>query len=199
MSSALWNLTRVVGERPYFKTMIEKEINDLKKEVKAFELRLISKMTKEQIAAIVAENIELKQLKLKKMAKYVKTTDDSIGGMLIDGERVVTATIIDGRKVVEILKATKEQLDQILPLASQIAQDLINFFNSIFQPFPCVIKLEGRSYVLTEQRAPWAAIDRVFYMNEADKNDIIFQHEAKAMPKAKRELRKELKTYGYAK
>ena len=41
--------------------MIEKEINDLKKEVRILELKLISKMTKEQIQAIIAENIQLKE------------------------------------------------------------------------------------------------------------------------------------------
>jgi len=133
------------------------------------------------------------------MAKYVKTTDNSIGGMLIDGDKVVTATIIEGRKVVEILQATKEQLDNILPLASAIVKDLIDFFNSIFNPFPCVIKVDGGCYVLTEQRAPWAAIDRVFYMNQEDKNDIRFMHEAKTMPKAKAGLRKELKEIGFVK
>ena len=41
--------------------MIEKEINDLKKEVRILELKLIRKMTKEQIQAIIAENIQLKE------------------------------------------------------------------------------------------------------------------------------------------
>jgi len=41
--------------------MIEKEINNVSKEVRILEIKLISKMTKEQIQAIVAENIQLKE------------------------------------------------------------------------------------------------------------------------------------------
>jgi len=41
--------------------MIEKEINNVSKEGRILELKLISKMTKEQIQAIVAENIQLKE------------------------------------------------------------------------------------------------------------------------------------------
>lgn len=131
--------------------------------------------------------------------QYVKTTDNSIGGLLIDGEKVVTATIENGRKIVEILTATQEQLDNILPIASAIVKKLIDFFGSIFQPFPCVIRIEGQNYIYTQQRAPWAAIDKVFYMNEEDKNILLFEHEAKTMPKANTGLRKQLKGLGYMK
>lgn len=41
--------------------MSKKEINNVNKEVRILELKLINKMTKEQIQAIVVENIELKQ------------------------------------------------------------------------------------------------------------------------------------------
>ena len=133
------------------------------------------------------------------MSKYVKTTDNSIGGMLIDNERMVTATIENGKKVYEILTVTKDQLDNILPIASQIVKDLIGFFNDLFQPFPEVIKIGEERFILTEQRAAWAAIDRVFYMNVNDNNIHLYGHEAKTMPLAKRELRQELKELGYMK
>jgi len=129
--------------------------------------------------------------------KFVPTTDNSIGGMLIEGNKVVTATIIDGRKVVEIIEATAEQLDNILPLAAKIIQQLKEFFRSLFNRFPCVIVEGGVSYVLTEQPAPWKGIDRVFYMSIVDQNDCIYMEEAQSMTKAKNEMFKALKVKGY--
>jgi len=129
--------------------------------------------------------------------KFVATTDNSIGGMLIDGKKVVTATIIDGRKVVEIIEATAEQLENILPMLSSIVQQLKEFFRSIFNRFPCAIVEDGITYVLTEQPAPWKGIDRVFYMSTIDKNDCIYMEEEPSMTKAKNELFKALKVKGY--
>ena len=133
------------------------------------------------------------------MRKYVATTDNSIGGMLIEGNKVVTATIVEGRKVVEILEATEDQLKNILPLASNIYNLLKDFFQSIFNPLPCVIKLDGEDYVRTEQFAPFSAIARIFYMSNIDANVRIFEFEGKTMGKAKRQLRQALKEQGYIK
>ena len=129
--------------------------------------------------------------------KFVATTDDSIGGMLIDGNKVVTATVIDGRKVVEIIEATEDQLKNILPGLSSIYNQLKEFFMSLFNRFPCAIVEGGNTYILTEQPAPFKGIDRVFYMNDADKNDCIYMEEAVSMTKAKNELFKALKVKGY--
>ena len=49
------------------------------------------------------------------------------------------------------------------------------------------------------QKAPWGAIDKVFYIKYEYKNETIFVHEAKQMSVARRELRKELKEVGYTK
>ena len=131
------------------------------------------------------------------MKKFVATTDNSIGGMLIEGNKVVTATIIEGRKVVEILDATKEQLENILPLVSAIYNQLKDFFSSIFNPFPCVIKVGDDTFVRTEQFAPFGAIDRIFYMDSVDANVRMFEFEGKTMGKAKKQLKQALKEQGY--
>lgn len=133
------------------------------------------------------------------MRKFVPTTDDSLGGMLIGDNKIVTATIIEGRKVVEILEATKEQLENILPLAATIIKQLREFFNSIFNRFPCVIKVGDIHYIFTEQKAPWKAIDKIFYMNSEDGNDKIMEFDATTMGAAKLQLFKALKERGYVK
>jgi hypothetical protein len=131
------------------------------------------------------------------MAKYVMTKDGSIGGKLVGDDKVLVATVIDGQKVVEIVEITSDIIDQVAPVLTKIIRALQDFFNSVFHRFPTVIKVNGKNYVFTEQKAPFKAIDRVFYMNNEDKNDILFKHEAQQMPQAKKELRKELKSMGY--
>jgi len=135
------------------------------------------------------------------MAKYVATKDDdSIGAKLLDDETAVIAKMIDGRKVVEIIKGAEkvnEVIDKALPIVSEILQKLADFFNSIFHRFPTVIIMDGVSYVYTIQPSPFKGIDRVFYMSTEDKNDILFLHEDPKLPRAKKELRKELKQFGY--
>lgn len=136
------------------------------------------------------------------MAKYVNTKDDSLGARILSDDKIAVARIIDDRKVVEIIEGAeqiKQIIDTAIPILDHIIKALIDFFSSIFNPFPCVIVLDGQNYVFTEQKAPFKAIDRVFYMNQDEKNDIKFMFEAQHMPKAKRELRKELKSLGYIK
>lgn len=134
--------------------------------------------------------------------KFVNTTDDSIGGMLHPDGKLSVVKVIDGLNTVEIIEdieKVKELVELSIPVIQEIIRALTNFFSSIVNPFPPVIIQNGKYYRWTMQKAPWAALDRVFYMNDEDKNDIIFYHEAKQMPAARRELRKELKDYGYIK
>ena len=134
------------------------------------------------------------------MSKYVSTTDSSIGALLLDDGKLVIARKIDNLNVVEIiedLEKVKELIDKITPVIGQIYRTLVDFFSSIINPFPSVIIQNGVSYRFTEQKAPWKAIDFVFYMSEDGEQ--IFKHEDSRMPRAKRELRKELKDYGYIK
>lgn len=131
------------------------------------------------------------------MAKYVNTTDDSIGAKLLGDGKALVAREINGTKVVEIINETNEIIDQVAPVVTQIINKLVDFFNSIFHRFPTVIVVEGMHYVFTEQKAPFKAIDKVFYLCEEDPNYRLFEHEAQNMPTAKRALRKELKSMGY--
>jgi len=134
--------------------------------------------------------------------KFVNTTDDSIGGMLHPDGKLSVVTVIDGLQTVEIiedLEKVKDLVDKAIPVIGQILKTLIDFFSSIVNPFPPVIKQGDKYFRFTMQKAPWSAIDKVFYMNDEDKNEIIFIHEAKQMSIARRELRKELKEYGYIK
>ena len=132
---------------------------------------------------------------------YVSTTDDSLGARIISKDKIAVARIIEGKKVIEIIEGAeqiKDIIDAALPILQHILQDLIDFFRS-FNPFPTVIVIDGENYFYTEQKAPFKAIDKVFYMNDYDKNDVKFVYEAPHMQKAKRELKKELKALGYIK
>ena len=129
--------------------------------------------------------------------KYVSTKDDSIGGKLIGDGRVLIARMINGKKFVEIIDEASDIIDKVLPVLGHILQSLIDFFNSVFHRFPTVIVQSGENYVYTIQPSPFKGVDKVFYMNEENKNDIIFEHENPNLPTAKRELRKELKALGY--
>lgn len=134
--------------------------------------------------------------------KYVNTTDESIGGMLHDDGKLSIVTLIDGLEKVEIiedLEKVKDIIDTALPIATAILKALINAFSSIVNPFPVIITQNDEDFRFTEQRAPFSGIDRVFYMSEQDKENIIYLHEDKRMPRAKRELRLQLKELGYIK
>jgi hypothetical protein len=134
--------------------------------------------------------------------KFVNTKDDSVGGMLHDDGKLSVMNVIDGFKTVEIiedLEKVKDLIDTSLPIIQEILRALQSFFSSIANPFPPVIKQNDNYYKFTMQKAPWEAIDKIFYMNDENKNDIIYVHEAKTMAAARRELRKELKGLGYIK
>ncbi len=133
------------------------------------------------------------------MRKFVATTDDSIGAELLGNGKARVAREIEGRKVVEIIEETSDIIDEALPILQHIIQQLKDFFNAIFNRFPCVIVEKGNNYVFTEQRAPWKAIDRVFYMNADDGNDKIFEFEAPTIGKARNLLYKQLKQSRYVK
>lgn len=134
--------------------------------------------------------------------KYVSTTDDSIGARFINDEKIAVARVIEGKRVIEIIEDAdkiKDIVDKVLPILEHILQALIDFFRS-FNPFHTVLVIDGRNYVYTEQKAPFKAIDSVFYMwQEGNECDIRFRYEAPHMQKAKRELKKELKSLGYIK
>jgi len=136
------------------------------------------------------------------MIKYVNTKDDSIGARIINDEKIAVARVIEGKRVIEIIEDVdqiKDIVDKALPIVQHILQALIDFFRS-FNPFHTVIRVNDRDYVYTEQKAPFKAIDSVFYMwQEGNECDIIFRYEAPHMQKAKRELKKELKSLGYIK
>lgn len=129
--------------------------------------------------------------------KFVKTTDDTLGGRLLDNGDVVTAIIKNGKKTVEIVKATTEQLENLIPAFSALWNQLSAFFESIFNRFPCIIVIDGKEYVFTEQRAIGKAEDRAFYMNDEDKNDVKFMHSAKTLFKVRNQLHRTLKDLGY--
>ena len=134
--------------------------------------------------------------------KFVNTKDDSVGGMLHPDGKLSVVNVVDGLKTVEIiedLEKVKDLVDQAVPVIGQILRTLIDFFSSIVNPFPPVIVQNGKNFRFTMQKAPWGAIDKVFYMNDEDKNETIYIHEAKQMSVARRELRKELKEVGYTK
>lgn len=134
--------------------------------------------------------------------KFVNTKDESIGGMLHDDGKLSVVNIIDGIKTVEIiedLEKVKELIDTALPVIDHILRTLVSFFSSIANPFPPVIKQGDKYFKFTMQKAPWEAIDKVFYMNDEDKNECIYIHEAKTMAAARRGLRLELKELGYIK
>ena len=136
------------------------------------------------------------------MAQYVNTTDDSLGARIISEDKIAVARVIEGKNVIEIIENAemiKNLIDKALPILEHILKALIDFFSSLCNPFPTVIVVSGKNYVFTEQKAPFKAIDKVFYMNAEDGNDIIHMYEAPHMPKAKRELKKELKSLGYIK
>ena len=133
------------------------------------------------------------------MAKYVMTKDGSIGGKLIGDDKVLVASKINGRTVVEIVEVTADIIDQVAPVLTKIIRALQNFFNSIAPRFPCAIKVAEVEYTLTMQRTPFKGLDRIFYMNNENKEDVLYFHEAETMPQAKAALRKELKEYGYVK
>jgi len=131
--------------------------------------------------------------------KYISTTDDSIGARIINENKIAVARLIQGKRVIEIIEDAdqiKEIVDKAIPIVQHILQALIDFFRS-FNPFHTVIVIDGKNYIYTEQKAPFKAIDSVFYMNDEDKNDIKFRYDAIHMQKAKRELKKELKALGY--
>ena len=133
--------------------------------------------------------------------KFVNTTDDSIGGMLHPDGKLTVATVIDGVNAVEIiedLEKVKDLVEGAAPIASKILQAIVNIFSSICQPFPPVIIQNGKHYRWTIQKAPWGAIDRMFYM-EVDTKEVILYHEHKTIGGVRGELRKELKEYGYIK
>ena len=135
------------------------------------------------------------------MIQYVNTKDDSLGARIINDDKIAVARIIEGKRVIEIIEDAnqiKDIIDKALPILQHILQALIDFFRS-FNPFPTVIVVDGNNYFYTEQKAPFKALDSVFYMNNEDKNDIILRYESPYMPKAKRELKKELKDLGYIK
>lgn len=125
------------------------------------------------------------------------TTDESLGAKLIGDGKALVAREVNGRKFVEIIEETSDIIDKALPIVQHIIQQLVDFFNSVFCRFPTVIVLDGQNYIFTIQPSPFKGIDKVFYMNEEDKNDIIFEHEDTRLPRAKKELRKELKSLGY--
>lgn len=130
---------------------------------------------------------------------YVKTKDDTIGAKW-EKDKLITAKIIEQRKVVELIEdpeIIKQIIDVSIPVIGELLSILISFFSSVLNPFPCIIAIEGKNYVLTMQKAPLKAIDKIFYMNEEDKNDIIFPFEGQTMQKAKNQLKKELKNLGY--
>ena len=136
------------------------------------------------------------------MTQYVNTTDDSLGARIISEDKIAVARVIDDSNVLEIIEDAemiKNLIDKALPILEHVLKALIDFFSSVFNPFPTVIVVGGQNYVFTEQRAPFKAIDRVFYMNAEDGNDILYMFEDKHMQKARRELRKELKSLGYLK
>jgi hypothetical protein len=133
--------------------------------------------------------------------KYVSTTDDSLGARFINDDKIAVARLIEGKRVIEIIEDAEQIkgiIDKALPILQHILQALIDFFRS-FNPFHTVLVIDGKNYIYTEQKAPLKAIDSVFYMNDDDKNDIIFRYDAIHMQKAKKELKKELKTLGYIK
>ena len=131
------------------------------------------------------------------MKQYVATKDDSIGGILLDNGKVLIAKKVNGRKVVEIIEQTSDIIEKVLPIAKKIIAAIQDFLNSIFFRFPCVIVQDKKTYVFTMQPAPFKAIDRVFYMNELDRNDIIYLCEDERMVSAKASLRNTLKGLGY--
>jgi hypothetical protein len=134
------------------------------------------------------------------MAKYVNTKDDSLGAKVLDNGTAIVARLIDGRKHVEIIEDLKEVekiIGDVLPIAEKIWQMLVEFFNSVFNKFPTIIKIGGEEYIFTEQRSPGKGIDRVFYMNALDRGDALqFMHENQRIGKARRALRDELKELG---
>lgn len=134
--------------------------------------------------------------------KYVSTKDDSIGARIISENKIAVARIIEGKRVIEIIEGAeniKNIIDKAIPIVQHILQALIDFFRS-FNPFPTVIVRDGKNFMFTQQFAPHKAIDAVFYMwQDGTECEIIFRYEAPHMQKAKRELKKELKSLGYIK
>jgi len=131
--------------------------------------------------------------------KLVNTKDDSKGGMLHPDGKLTVATVIDGVNAVEIIEdldKVKDLIEGAAPIIGKALQAIINVFSSICQPFPPIILQNGKKYRWTIQKAPWGAIDRMFYMEE-DTKEIIMYHEHKTIGGVRRELRKELKDYGY--
>ena len=133
--------------------------------------------------------------------KFVKTTDDSIGGRLLDTGEIITAIVKDGRNVITKKKATPEQLDNIINNSVALFYELKFFFDNILNHLPCVIEIDGNDYVKTEQRAPSrAATDRIYYewIGEYFEDDEqmtkrVYQFEAPTIGEAKKLLRKALR------
>ena len=133
------------------------------------------------------------------MAKYVNTTDDSLGAKILDDGTAIVARLIDGKKHIEIVENVKDIekiIGDLLPIAERVWQMLVDFFRSVTYKFPTMIKQGDEEYIYTEQPSPGKGIDRVFYMNELDKDDIIFIHKHERIGKARRSLRNEFKELG---
>lgn len=136
------------------------------------------------------------------MAKYYNTTDDSIGAKELKEGTFVVARKIGGRNVIEIIddvEKVAELIDKITPVLQQIVQALKDFFFNLIQRMPSTIIVNGNVYNYTIQPAPFNAIDKVFYLNDVDSEDRIFEFEHKHLGKAKDMLVKALKEEGYIK
>ena len=134
------------------------------------------------------------------MAKFYNTTDDSIGAKELKNGKVLIARKIEGRNVLEILEDPQQIadiLDKVLPVLKHIMQQLRDFFQSIFQRFPSVIRERDHNYIFTLQPCPGDGICKVFYMAQDDPYERIFECEHKYMGKAKSMLFKELKKANY--
>ena len=131
------------------------------------------------------------------MAKYVMTTDDSIGGKLLGNGKVLVAKVIEGRNVVEIIEETSDIIDKVAPVLQHIINTLRDFFQNIFQRFPSVIVENGQNYIFTLQPSLGKGIDKAFYMSAIDPESRIYEFEGERMGKVKNDLYKALKATGY--
>lgn len=131
---------------------------------------------------------------------------NGLNGRLNESGDVVMAIEEDGQKGIEIIKATADQLEDILPQIESVFKQLKAFFQSIFVQLPCFIKIEGKKFIRTEQRAPWDAPDTICYewVSETpivDGGDEfacikILQFSGKTIDSAKAKCREELKATG---
>ena len=131
---------------------------------------------------------------------YYETKDDTIAAKKVNADKYVSYTWIDGVKVAKVIEGIEDIdnfIGDVLPRVGNIFTKLIEFVKDFTNPFPTIIEKDHLTYRLTTQRAPFEAIDQVFYMCVEDRAiDFLYHFQHKKMGKAKQALKKALKEDG---